>query len=182
MAEGAPETAQAILFSVIVAVVGLVLIVSATGLAIANIVQALRPANWATRWANETFVTFAWQEFGRGLFFGYLFALGMSPMTAFIFLDREGFWRNFAFGSIALWGGMAILIYFAIIIAGFFGFTIHRGVSRKLGTWGLYSQVAIVAALSAPLAYLLLTVLLPPVNNVFDLLVQTWQLYARLPA
>jgi hypothetical protein len=182
LAEGAAGSGQAILFSVVVAVVGIMLIVSALGLALANVVQALRPTNWATRWANETFVTFAWQEFGRGLFCGYLFALGMSPMTAFIFLDREGFWRNFAFGSAALWGGVAILVYFAIIIAGFFGFAIHRGVSRKLGTWGLYSQVIIVAALSAPLGYLLLTVLLPPVHNVLNLLVQTWHLYSRLPA
>ncbi len=182
MAESAPDTGQAILFSVIVAAVGLMLVVSATGLAIANIIQAIRPANWGTRWADETFVTFAWQELGRGLFFGYLFALGMSPMTAFIFLDRENFWRNFTFGSIALWGGTAILIYFAIVIAGFFGFAVHRGVSRKLGTWGLYSQALIVATLSAPLAYLLLTVLLPPVHDVLALLVQTWHIYARLPA
>jgi hypothetical protein len=182
MAESASETGQAIVFSVVVTVVGLILVISAIAIAIANVVQALRPTNWGTRWANETFVTFAWQELGRGLFCGYLFALGMTPMTAFIFLDRENFWRNFTFGSIALWGGTAILIYFAIVIAGFFGFAVHRGVSRKHGAWGLYSQALIVGALSAPLAYLLLTVLLPPVHNVLDLLVQTWQLYARLPA
>jgi hypothetical protein len=182
MAVGASDSDHAVLFSVLVALMGLVLIVSATGLALANVVRALRPVNWATRWANESFVTFAWQEFGRGLFFGYLFALGMSPMTAFVFLDRDGFWENFVFGSVALWAGMAILIYFAIVIAGFFGFAIHRGVSRKLGTWSLYSQVLIVSVLSAPLGYLLLTVLLPPVHNVFSLLVETWHLYSKLPA
>lgn len=182
MAEGAPGTDQAILFSAVLAGVGLILIVLAVGLTIANIIQALRPTSWATRWAHESYVTFAWQELGRGLFFGYLFALGMSPMTAFIFLDREGFWRNFFFGSIALWGGIAILIYFAIVIAGFFGFTIHRGVSGRVGTWGVYSQVAIVGALSAPLGYVLLKVLLLPVHNVLDLLVGTFHLYTRLPA
>jgi hypothetical protein len=182
VAEGAPETGQAIVFSAIVAVVGLMLIVSAAGLAIANVIQALRPTNWGARWANETFVTFAWQELGRGFFCGYLFALGMTPMTASIFLDRESFWRNFAFGSLALWGGTAILVYFAIVIAGFFGFAVHRGVSGKLGTWGLYSQAIIVATLSAPLGFLLWKVLLPPVHDVLALVVQTWQLYARLLA
>lgn len=171
---------RAIWLSAILIAIGIMLVVAALAMALTNTVQAIRPASWGTRWAEETYVSFAWLELGRALFFGYLLALGLSPLTALIFIDRASFWSNFFFGYALIWGASAIVFYFAIVLAGFVGYALHRGTSGQVGTLSLYGQVFIVTIMSAPLAVLLWAALLPPVREVVALLIETWRLYTRV--
>lgn len=166
--------------SAVFAFAGVVVVLVAIGLAIANAVRAAQPSTWSTRWVHATYVSFAWQELGRGIFFGYLLALGMSPLTAFFFLGRDDFWNNFAVFSLLIWATSAIVFYFAMILPGLLGYVLNRRANGRLGEWGLYVQILVVLVLSAPLVYALQTFLLPPADQVISILLETWRLYSRL--
>ena len=138
------------------------------------------PEIWAKRYERDTFVSFAWQELGRGLFLGYLFTLGLSPVTAFFFLGREEFWRNFLFLSLINWGLGAIAIYFVQLFPGFRGYVVRKRMDGVLKGVNLYGQILIVTAMSAPLAWAFFALLLPPAHEFFQIMVETWLLYTRI--
>ncbi len=152
----------------------------AVGLTLLCAVRAASPQSWQDHWDKASYITFAWQELGRGVFFGYLFMLGMVPLTAFFFLGHAFFWNNFLFFSALIWGAAAILMYFIMVVPGIVGYWLHRRAQGKTGDLGMYVQVALVLALSAPFGYTLKTFLLPPTDQVFDLLVQTWKMYSKV--
>ncbi len=174
--EGAGQGADQGIWLLIVAVaIGGVLVLAAFALTLQTAVQALRPDSWQTRWAKHSYVTFAWQELGRGIYFGYLCALGLSPLTTAAFLDREDFWPLFLLGSAYVWGVSALAAYFIMVIPGFFGFAFERSARGQIGSLNLLSQLAIVSVVSAPLAYLFIDMVLPRaailVGTIFDIVV-----------
>jgi hypothetical protein len=154
-------------------------------LVLAVIIQTLRsafraasPQSWARHYARETYVSFAWRELGRGLFLGYLYTLGLSPVTAFFFLGQEAFWRSFLYLSLINWGLSAIAIYFALLLPGFHGYLKRRAQTQTHVP--LLGQVLIVGAMSAPLAWAFFALLLPPAHEFFRILIETWLLYTRI--
>ena len=140
--------------------------------------QAASPKVWATRYVRDTFVSFAWQELGRGLFLGYLFALGVSPVAAFFFLGQPDFWRSFGFLSLINWGLGAVVIYFVQLLPGLRGYVLHK---RNDGAKAnLPGQLLVVTAISAPIAWAFFALLLPPGHEFFRIAIETWLLYTRI--
>jgi len=159
---------------------GGILVLVVLYLALRGAVRAASPAVWATRSERETYVSFAWQELGRGLFLGYLFTLGLSPVTAFFFLGQPGFWRSFLFLSLINWGLGAIAIYFLQILPGFRGYLLRKRDKSAAERISFSGQILIVLAISAPLAWAFFALLLPPAHEFFQILVETWLLYTRI--
>jgi hypothetical protein len=157
------------------------------GVVIAGLRGALRaasPDHWAERYGGETYVHFAWQVLGRGLFLGYVFTLGLSPMAAAFFSGGKGFWREFFFLTLINWAVGAIVIYLLTLTPGLLGYLGYRRDARAQGTrtGGLpvYLQVLIVVILSAPLVYILIALLLPPAREFFRIIINTAWLYAQI--
>jgi len=157
---------------------GAILVLVVVALTLRGALRAASPDAWAQLYQRESYVSFAWRELGRGLFLGYLFTLGLSPVTAFFFLGHEGFWRSFLFLSLINWGLAAIAIYFLQVLPGFRGYLARRrqGASRA----PLLGQILIVTALSAPLAWAFFALLLPPAHEFFRILIETWLLYMHI--
>jgi hypothetical protein len=146
--------------------------------------RAASPAIWADRYQGETYVHFAWQELGRGLFLGYLFALGLTPTTAFFFLGSSGnnvFWQDFFFNCLINWGVGAIAIYLIQLLPGISGFLRYmQQTGGPRSGLSIYLQFLIVAAMSAPLVYVFIVYLLPPAGQIFRVLIETLLLYFKI--
>lgn len=137
-------------------------------------------AFWAQRSERETYVAFAWQEVGRGIFLGYFFALGISPVIEFFFDGQSQFWQKFFLLMGINWIFAAIVIYLSHLIPGFRGYVLReRTRSAEVGV-GLFGQVLIVTAMSLPLIWILVYFLLPPASEFFGILFETWRLYWRI--
>jgi hypothetical protein len=166
--------------SAVFTLAGGILVLVVLFLTVRRAIRVANPELWASRYERETYVSFAWQELGRGLFLGYLFALGLSPVAAFFFLGQDEFWRNFLFLSLINWGLGAIAIYFIQLLPGFRGYVLRKREQNALAGVSLYGQILIVTAISAPLAWAFFTLLLPPAHEFFQILVETWVLYTRI--
>ena len=161
--------------------VGVCVALLAIGLTLLSAVRATSPENWPEG-SKATYITFAWQELGRGVFFGYLFTLGLVPVTAFFFLGQANFWSNFGFFCGLIWASAAIMSYFTMVLPGVVGYWRHRRSQIKGRDWSFAGQILLVAGLSAPMGYALKYFLLPPADQVLDLLVATFKLYSRVLA
>lgn len=162
--------------------IGLALAVLAVAMTLMSAVRAASVETWRSQWLTSSYVTFAWQELGRGVFFGYLFMLGLVPLTAFFFLGQSDFWSNFLFFSALIWAAAAITSYFVMVLPGIIGYGRRRRSEIKGRDWSFLGQVVLVLALSAPFGYALKTFLLPPTDQVLNILVATFKLYTRVLA
>lgn len=162
--------------------VGVIVSVIAIGLTLNNAIRATRLSTWCETWHASNYVTFAWQELGRGVFFGYLFMLGLTPVTAFFFLGQPDFWNNFLFFSALIWAASGIVSYFVMVVPGVIGYGLRRREEIKGRDWGLAGQILLVFFLSAPFGYALKTFLLPPTDQVLHILVATFKLYTQVLA
>ena len=170
--------------SAIFTLAGMLVVLAVAWMTLQGMFRAASPSVWAGRYRGETYVHFAWQELGRGLFLGYLFALGLTPITAFFFLGASGnnvFWQDFFFNCLINWGLGAIAIYLIQLVPGMAGYLRYRqeAGARRTGL-SLYLQFLIVATMSAPLVYILVRYLLPPAGQIFRVLVETLQLYIKI--
>lgn len=167
--------------TLIFAIAGGVLIVLAMLVAVANGVFSSSPRIWRTRKAGDTFVTFAWTEFGRALALGFVFALGFAPLTIFVFEDSEQFWSGFFWFSAVVWSNATIILFFMMILPGFvgyFGYNSARRGGPKSVT--MFLELATVVGLMTPFLYVFFRFLLPTFSTVVGLLFETWQLYVRI--
>lgn len=166
--------------SAIFTLLGGILVLAVVYVTLRGALHVARPETWETRYERETYVSFAWQELGRGLFLGYLVTLGLSPVTAFFFLGQEEFWTSFAYLSLINWGLAAIAIYFMQLLPGFRGYLLRKRKQGALEGVSLYGQILVVTAMSVPLAWAFYALLLPPAHEFFQILVETWLLYTRI--
>lgn len=163
--------------SALVGGVGVLLMVITLIVCLFHAVHVGSRGHWIERTEKMSFISFAWGELGRGLFQGYLLALGMSPLTAFFFLGQKDFWVNFAFFTGLVWALGAILVYFWSVMCGVVGFVRYHQQARDIGTFYAFTQFLVVTAMSAPLGYILVTFLLPPADQVFTILVETMRFH-----
>jgi hypothetical protein len=144
---------------------------------------AASPKVWATRYVRDTYVSFAWAELGRGLFLGYLFALGLSPMSTMFLLGQEQFWPSFALLFLIIWGFGASVVYFVQLLPGFRGYVRHRQAKGESVGASVYGQILIVILMTGVLAWVFVAFLLPPAlaffQGLYNSLYDNWQLLTR---
>lgn len=169
--------------SALVGGLGLALMAATAVLGLLHAVHVGSQGHWVQKPDKMSFIAFAWGELGRGLFHGYLLALGMSPLTAFFFLGQQHFWISFAFFTGLVWALGAIVMYFWTVLCGVVGFVRYHKQAQEIGSLNAFTQFAVVLLMSAPLGYVLVRFLLPPADQVITILVETMRFhYAHVMA
>jgi hypothetical protein len=175
---------QSLWVSAIFDAAGGILVLVTLFLTLRAAIRASSPKVWASVYARETYVSFAWRELGRALFLGYLFALGLSPMSAAFLLGQEPFWSSFALLSLIVWGVGTSVAFFLQLLPGFLGYVRYQQVNGTRVGASLYGQVLVVMALTGVLAWAFIWLLLPPALAFFQVvlnyLYDSWQLLTRI--
>ena len=141
---------------------------------------AMSPTNWSDKWVSTSFITFAWHEFGRGLFFGLLVAAGLAPLTVAFFAGSDRPFSNITFLSLLSWAAFAAAIFLIGIVTGLIGFLRYEAGNPERHSIMNIAQIAIVAIAAFPIALLFLTYLVPSLVHVVGLWLDTMGLYAEL--
>ena len=141
---------------------------------------SLHPAYWRDRWDNVSFITFAWHEFGRALFLGFVAAAGFAPLAFAFFADSDRFMANVLFLTGVSWVAIALSIFFVGIVSTFIGFWRYELEHPERHSWFALIQFAVVAAFCLPLVVFFQIYLVPNLTTIVGLWFETMGLYARV--
>jgi len=141
---------------------------------------AMSPTNWSERWVTSSFITFAWHEVGRGLFFGLLVAAGLAPLTVAFFAGSARSFSNITFLSLLSWAAFAAAIFLIGVVSGLVGFLRYEAGNPDRHSVINLAQIAIVGVAAFPIAVVFLTYLVPSLVHIVGLWLDTMGLYAEL--
>ena len=141
---------------------------------------AMSPTNWSEKWVASSFITFAWHEVGRGLFYGLLVAVGLAPLTVAFFAGSSRPFSNITFLSLLSWAAFAAAIFLIGVLSGLVGFLRYEAGNPERHSIINLAQVAIVAVAAVPIAVILLRYLVPSLLGVVGAWLDTMGLYAEL--
>lgn len=141
---------------------------------------AMSPTNWSEKWVASSFITFAWHEVGRGLFYGLLVAAGLAPLTVAFFAGSARPFSNITFLSLLSWAAFAAAIFLIGLVSGTIGFLRYEAGNPERHSIINLAQLAIVAIASVPIAFVFMTYLVPSLVHVVGLWLDTMGLYAEL--
>jgi hypothetical protein len=164
----------------LLAFAGLTLCAVVATLVLRGALIAISPTNWGEKWVGASFISFAWHEFGRGLFLGLVAAIGLAPLTIAFFAGSAAFFSNITFVTMLAWGAFAVAIFFVGTASGLIGFLRYEADSPERHSLMNIAQLAVVAVASLPVALFFLTFLLPSLSKVVGLWLDTMSLYAEL--
>ena len=141
---------------------------------------SMSPTNWSEKWVATSFITFAWHEVGRGLFFGLLVAAGLAPLSVAYFAGSSQPYSNITFLSLLSWAAFAAAIFLIGVFSGLVGFLRYEAGNPDRHSIVNLAQIAIVAVAAVPIAMVLLTYLVPSLVSVVGAWLDTMGLYAEL--
>ena len=164
----------------LLAFIGLMLCAIVTTFVLRGALIAVSPTNWGEKWVDASFISFAWHEFGRGIFLGLIAALGLAPLTIAFFAGSQAFFSNVTFVTLLAWSAFAVAIFFIGTASGLVGFLRYEADSPGRHSLMNFAQLAVVAVASLPAMVLFFTFLLPSLIKVVGLWLDTMSLYAEL--
>jgi hypothetical protein len=164
----------------LLALVGLVLCAVVATLVVRGALASMSAANWSERWLNASFITFAWHELGRGIFLGFVAAVGISPLTIAFFAGTTRFYSDVTFLSLLAWGAFAAGIFFVGVVTGLIGFLRYEAGNHDRHSLMNLAQLAIVGIAAFPVFIIFITFLVPSLGKVVGLWLDTMSLYAQL--
>lgn len=141
---------------------------------------SLLPSTWRDCWDNVSFITFAWHEFGRSLFLGFVAAVGVTPMLVAFFAGNSHFVFNVSFLAGLSWATFTISIFFLAILSTFVGFLRYEiEHPERHSVWAII-QFVIVVAFSFPALLFFHAYLLPNLATITGLWFETLGLYTKV--
>ena len=164
------------------AFMGFVLCAAVAFLVVRAGVFALSGEAWAERWAGNSFITYAWHEFGRSIFLGLVAAAGTAPMgVAFFAGSQRAVWNVLYLTGVA-WACFAAGIFLVGVSTGVIGYLRYEHASLQRRSLVAFAQILVVAGAVLPVFIVFVHYLLPTLADVVMLWLRTMGLYARLAA